>query len=122
MGIKISPSDNMGDSASPHAETSVTYTYLIEQVVKRGLGYVCLSRRGCVQDGQPAVRPPGTELPDGYEILDEFGPLVKFEGSRTSLMVNYEYGVDVAGSRVREGRIDLVAFGKPFIHNPVGLL
>ncbi|PVI04537.1 FMN-linked oxidoreductase [Periconia macrospinosa] len=122
VGIKVSPSDILGDTVSPYTETSETYSYLIKQVVARGLGYICLSRRGCIPDSQPGgipvVRPPGTELPENYDILDDFGHLIKFPGSKTSLMVNSLYTADEAERLVRDDKIDLVAFGRPFIYNP----
>lgn len=115
MGIKISPVDDMGDTASPYEETSATYAYLIDQCVARNLGYIALSRRGYNTRNRPA----GTKLPTGYDPLNEFGPMIKFPGSRTRLMVNFEYTVGEAERLLKEGKIDLVAFGHPFIYNPV---
>lgn len=93
----------------------------------RNLGYINLSRRGCdigrSQDefftayAQP--RPKGTELPPGYDPLVEFGPQIKFPGSKTRLMVNHEYTVEEAEALKKEGKIDIVCFGRPFIYNPV---
>ncbi|KAJ4341755.1 hypothetical protein N0V95_007109 [Ascochyta clinopodiicola] len=131
VGIKLCPSDDLSDTASPYAETSATYTYLIRQLVARGIGYISLSRRGCELEqntkdsylgGYASLRPVGVELPPGYEPLREFGPMIKFAGSKTSLMVNHEYTVEEAERLIREGKIDLVAFGRPFICNPVSLL
>ncbi|KAH7112103.1 hypothetical protein B0J11DRAFT_542664 [Dendryphion nanum] len=117
VGIKICPSDNLGDTASPYAEVSETYTYLIKQVVSQELGFIDLSRRGYVlEPGQ--VRLNGTELPRDYEPLHEFGPMIKFPGSKTSLMANHEYTVEEAEKLVQEAKIDMVAFGRPFIYNP----
>jgi 2,4-dienoyl-CoA reductase-like NADH-dependent reductase (Old Yellow Enzyme family) len=65
------------------------------------------------------VRPPGTELPDGYDPVKEFGPMIKFPGSKTLLMVNHEYSVEEAEALVKEGKIDLVCFGRAFMYNPV---
>jgi 2,4-dienoyl-CoA reductase-like NADH-dependent reductase (Old Yellow Enzyme family) len=108
-----------------NAELSETYTLLIRELVAKGIGFVNLTRRGCAK-GEPnddfsdsTVRPQGMELPVDYEPLDEFGPLVKYEGSRTKLMVNYGYSVEEAEELVRQGRIDLITFGRPFIYNPV---
>jgi 2,4-dienoyl-CoA reductase-like NADH-dependent reductase (Old Yellow Enzyme family) len=125
IGVKIAPCDNVTDIACSYAELSETYTLLIRELVAKGIGFVNLTRRGCAK-GEPnddfsdsTVRPQGMELPVDYEPLDEFGPLVKYEGSRTKLMVNYGYSVEEAEELVRQGRIDLITFGRPFIYNPV---
>ena len=92
----------------------------------RGLGFVNLSRRSTdVNSANGAdfditsTRPAGTDLPVGYDPLNEFGPLVKFQGSRTALMVNHEYTVEEAEALLEGSKIDLIGFGRPFIHNPV---
>jgi 2,4-dienoyl-CoA reductase-like NADH-dependent reductase (Old Yellow Enzyme family) len=110
-----------------HEEMTETYTYLIEKVVARGLGYVNISRRGIDldRDGERYVplptRPTDRILKPGYEPLPEFGPLVKCPGSQTALMANEEYTVGEADKLVNNGRLDLASFGRPFICNPVSL-
>ncbi|KAH7127794.1 hypothetical protein B0J13DRAFT_483231 [Dactylonectria estremocensis] len=124
VGIKICPSDDYNDSAVSYEEISETYKYYIKMLMKRNLGYINLSRRGCEvgrdQDEyfKSKPRPEGLELPAGYEPLEQFGNLIKFEGSKTMLMVNHEYTVAEADELVRGGKIDLVTFGRPFIYNP----
>jgi 2,4-dienoyl-CoA reductase-like NADH-dependent reductase (Old Yellow Enzyme family) len=117
----------MGGSMISHQEMTEVYTYLIENVVARGVGYVNISRRG-VDLGRGGeryvplpVRPADRMLEPGYEPMDEFGPLVKFPGSRTALMVNEEYTVGEAEKLVESGQIDMVSVGRPFICNPVSL-
>ncbi|CAI6337667.1 unnamed protein product [Periconia digitata] len=124
IGIKISPSDNMGDTASPVSETTATYTRLIEECVAMNFGYICLSRRGVMEDGKSVERPEGMELDEGYDVLETFGGLVrgKKSGSETKLMVNYECGVEEAEGLLGEGKVDFVGFGRPFICNPVCVL
>src|SRR5690242_9947679 len=125
IGVKIAPCDNVSDIASSYAELSETYTYLIKELVKREIGFVNISRRGCATGeanddfSDSTIRPKDMRLPDGYEPLNEFGPLVKFEGSKTRLMVNYGYTVEAANELVAQGKIDLITFGRPFIYNPV---
>lgn len=101
------------------------YTYLIKHVVTRGLAYVNLSRRG-VDLGRNneryvplPVRPADKLLKPGYEPLAEFGRLVQCPESKTALMVNEEYTVSEAERLLGNGKIDLIAFGRPFICNPV---
>ena len=126
VGIKICPTDNIGDMTIPYQELSATYTHLVGELVARNIGFINLSRRGT--DVKPVngidfqiaqARPAGTELPKDYDPLEEFGPLIKFPGSKTALMVNHEYGVGEAEGLLREDKIDLAGFGRPFIHNPV---
>ncbi|KAF1976296.1 FMN-linked oxidoreductase [Bimuria novae-zelandiae CBS 107.79] len=115
VGIKICPCDNMFDTAVPYEEVTETYSYLVPKLVDRKLAYINLSRRGC--DTGPSqypvdtfvnTRPAGTELPPGYEPLDD----------QTSLMVNQEYTVAEAERLLQAEKIDLVCFGRPFIYNP----
>lgn len=125
IGVKIAPCDNVADISCSYAELSETYTYLIRELVKKETGFINLSRRGCAKGeanddfSDSTARPKGMELPEEYEPLDEFGPLVKFEGSSTKLMVNYGYTVEEAEELVRRERIDMITFGRPFIYNPV---
>ena len=117
----------MGDTMITHEEMTEVYTYLIEKIVARGVGYVNISRRGIDlgRNGERYVptqtRPADRTLKPGYEPLIEFGPLVNRPGSRTSLMANEEYTVNEAEKLVESGQLDLVSFGRPFICNPVSL-
>ena len=125
VGIKICPTDDYNDSAVSYDELTDTYTYYIKELIRRDLAFVNLSRRGCdlareTDDyfrSQP--RAHGKELPPGYEPLAQFGPLIKYPGSRTLLMVNHEYTVEEASEMITQKRIDIVQFGRPFIYNPV---
>ncbi|KAE8151966.1 hypothetical protein BDV25DRAFT_128353 [Aspergillus avenaceus] len=108
VGIKICPSDDYNDTAVPFTELSETYDHLVRQLMVRDLGFVNISRRGC----------DGTELPCGYDPVKHFGPLVKYPGSKTLLMVNHEYTVAEAESLITRGEIDVVTFARPFIYNP----
>lgn len=116
----------MGDTMITHEEMTDVYSYLLDQIVARGVGYVNLSRRGVDLDhmgGDRYVplpeRPADKALRPGYEPLLEFGPMVKRAGSKTALMVNEEYTVGEAEGLVQSGQLDMIAFGRPFIYNPV---
>lgn len=127
VGIKVCPADFMGDTMITHEEMTKVYTYLIENVVSRGVGYVNISRRGVDlgRNGERYVpiptRPADRILRPGYEPLVEFGPLVKHLGSQTALMAIEEYTVGEAEKLVESGQLDLASFGRPFICNPVSL-
>ena len=128
VGVKICPADFMGDTTITHKEMTEVYTYLIDKMVTRGVGYVNISRRGVDlgRDGERYVplptRPADRILRQGYEPLLEFGPLVKRPGSQTALMANEEYTVSEAEKLIESGQLDMVSFGRPFICNPVSSL
>jgi 2,4-dienoyl-CoA reductase-like NADH-dependent reductase (Old Yellow Enzyme family) len=121
------PPDDYNDTAIPFSELSGTYDYYIRQLMTRELGFINLSRRGCDvgrnRDDyfRPSLRPEGKELPSGYGLVKHFGPLFRYPGSKTMLMVNHEYSVAEADKLVRSGSIDLVTFARAFIYNPVSL-
>lgn len=102
-----------------------TYTYLIQELVKRRVGIVNLSRRGANHNTGTedffgnTSRPEGFPLPPGYDPVLDFGPLVKFPGSTTKLMANYDYTIEEADRLVKDGKLDLITFGRYFIYNPV---
>ena len=127
VGIKICPADDYNDSTTSYHEVQETYGYYIRELMKRKLGYTNLSRRDCDvgrdQDGyfKSKPRPEGKELSPNYELLHEFGSLIKHPGSKTIFMVNHEYTVAEANELIQAGKIDLISFGRPFIYNPVSL-
>ncbi|KAL4886099.1 hypothetical protein BJY04DRAFT_229270 [Aspergillus karnatakaensis] len=119
VGIKICPTDDLQDSAVSHAELTETYTYLISQLVHREIAFIDLSRRGAPGYETPnSPRPEGCELPDTIDVLEQFGGMIKYPGSRTKLMVNTGYTVSEAERLVTEGKIDLISFARAFIYNP----
>lgn len=121
MGIKICPADDFNDSIVSLPELSETYDHLIRELVRRELGFITLLRRGCDVGAvnSASTRPAGKELPPGYDTLEHFGPLVKYPGSKTLLLVNHEYTVEEANELVEKELIDVVVFSRFFIHNPV---
>ncbi|KEF59305.1 uncharacterized protein A1O9_04149 [Exophiala aquamarina CBS 119918] len=123
--IKISPTDTLNDSVVTFDEMQETYTYLIKELVKRKVGIVTICRRGANISVESAdaysfsfPRPKGYLLPPKYDPVLEFGGLVKFPGSPSLLMANQDYGIEEADQLVREGKIDLLMIGRPFIFNP----
>lgn len=111
----------MNNATASYGELSETYYYLVQELLRRDIAFITLSRRGSEKEveRQRDPRPSGKELPDGWEPLHQFGPPVKQASGRTSLMVTTEYTVNEASDLIKEGRIDFVQFGRPFIYNPV---
>ncbi|GCB21346.1 N-ethylmaleimide reductase [Aspergillus awamori] len=124
VGIKICPTDDYNDTMISYDEIKETYTYLVKELVRRALAFIDLSRRGCDVGRETddyfrsQERPQGKELPPKYEPLTDFGPLIKYPGSRTMVMVNHEYTVAEARHLNQKEEIDLVTFARPFIYNP----
>lgn len=125
IGVKISPTDALNDSIVTFDEMQETYTYLIKEFVKRKVGIITICRRGAdihvesVDAYNHFPRPEGFLLPPNYDPVLKFGGLIKFPGSASLLMVNQDYGVEEAERLVKEGKIDLLMIGRPFIFNPV---
>ncbi|GKT84238.1 hypothetical protein Ct61P_02088 [Colletotrichum tofieldiae] len=125
--IKICPTDQTNDSVVTYEEMKEVYTHLIKELVKRRVGIINLSRRGANHNTGTGdffgntTRPEGFPLPGGYDPVLDFGSLVRFPGSPSALMANYDYTVDEADTLVRDGKLDLITFGRPFIYNPVSV-
>ncbi|KAJ0122759.1 FMN-linked oxidoreductase [Diaporthe amygdali] len=108
IGVKICPGDDMNNATASYGELSETYDYLVQELLRRDIAFITLSRRGSEKEveRQRDPRPSGNSLPDGWEPLHQFGPPVKQASGRTSLMVTTEYTVNEASDLIREGRID----------------
>jgi 2,4-dienoyl-CoA reductase-like NADH-dependent reductase (Old Yellow Enzyme family) len=120
--IKICPTDYLNDSAVDFDEIKEVYTYLINEMVKRRVGIITLCRRGA-SEGEHfghLNRPKEFPIPEGYDPVLDFGGLVKFPGSPSRLMANNDYTIGEAERLIDEGKIDMIAFGRPFIYNSVG--
>lgn len=125
ISVKLNPTDFYNDSAVQFDEMKEVYTYLISELVKRKVGIINLSRRGVDPKGgdgdfyERVPRPSDYPIPEGYDPVLDFGKLVKFPGSSSMLMANHDYTVEEADALVKEGRLDMITFGRPFIYNPV---
>ncbi|KAK1657431.1 hypothetical protein BDP55DRAFT_699009 [Colletotrichum godetiae] len=114
--VKLNPTDFYNDSE--------TYTYLIKELIRRKVGIINLSRRGA--DTSAGIgdffgiddRPEGYVLLRGYDPVLDFISLVKFPGSASLLMANHDYTPEEADSLMKERKLDLITFGRPFIYNP----
>ncbi|KAF7595607.1 hypothetical protein BBP40_005355 [Aspergillus hancockii] len=124
QSVAPDPSQATTTTAVYYSELSETYDYYIKQMMAREIGFINLSRRGCTVGRnqndffESSPKPEGKELPAGYDPVKHFGPLIKYPGSKTMLVVNHEYTVTEADKLVRGGQIDLVTFAGPFIYIP----
>lgn len=123
--VKLNPTDFYNDSIVDFDEMKDTYTYLIKELVSLKIRIVNLSRRGIDSNAGTgdffgrSERPSGYPLPPGYDPVLDFGRLVKFPGSPSMLMANHDYTVEEADRLVKDGKHDMITFGRPFIYNPV---
>lgn len=122
--VKLNPTDFFNDSVVDFEEMKETYTYLIKKLVSRKVGIINISRRGADLPWNTGdfyslfLRPDGYPVPKGYDPVLDFGPLVKFPGSPSMLMANHDYTVEEANRLIKEDKLDLITFGRPFIYNP----
>ena len=101
VGIRISPVTPANDAA-PDSDTTALFMTLTERLSQAGLGYLH------VVEGSTGG--PRDNLPFDYAALRK-----AFSGA---YMANNGYTGELAEDAVRNGRADLVAFGKLFIANP----
>ncbi|MEQ5843745.1 alkene reductase [Paraburkholderia acidicola] len=103
VGIRLSPVTPDAGNTPPDSNVMATYGYLIRQLNRFKLAYLHF-----VEGATAASR----ALPDGVD-LDALRAL--FEGPYIG---NNGYDLELAVARRAEGKIDVVAFGRPFIANP----
>lgn len=103
VGIRLSPvSEQLGETPLD-SQVMQTYGTLIDELNEFGLAYVHL-----VEGSTGGAR----TAPEGVD-LDKLGR--RFKGC---LIGNNGYDLALAQQRVDEGKVDMVAFGRPFISNP----
>ena len=103
VGIRLSPVTPDAGNTPPDSNVMATYGYLIDQLNGYRLAYL-----HCVEGATASSR----AVPDGVD-LDALR--ARFHGPYIG---NNHYDLDLAIARRAEGRIDAVAFGRPFIANP----
>lgn len=100
VGIRISPGHPFNDIAE--TEVKETYTALIEALKPLGLAYLHVLDTSTYTDF--AVLPFARELWDGTLIANHG--------------FSEEFSTEDADKLVAEGKVDLIAFGRPFLANP----
>ena len=98
-GVRISPQNTMNDIADSDPQT--LFNHVAQQLSGKGLAYLHVIEG----DTGGALVPPF----DYKHLKDLFGGPV---------MANNGFDKDRANEAIADGRVDLVAFGKPFIANP----
>ncbi len=103
VGIRLSPTTPDAGNTPMDSTPMETYGYLIKQLNRFNLAYLHF-----VEGATAGSR----DLPEGID-LDALRDL--FEGPYIG---NNGYDLNLAVERRAEGRVDAVAFGRPFIANP----
>jgi N-ethylmaleimide reductase len=97
IGIRLSPWSEFNDAADSDPDAS--FGYVVDRLNACGLAYLHLIEGST-----------GGERHGGFDALrDRWGG---------AYMANNGYDGDLARARIEEGRVDLVAFGRPYIANP----
>jgi N-ethylmaleimide reductase len=108
-GIRISPVTPANDSSDPDAQT--LFTTVVEGLAKYKLSYIHVIEGAT---GGPRDFQQG-DTPFDYAALRA---AYEKAGGKAAWMTNNGYDRDLAIEAVKDGKADLVAFGKPFIANP----
>ena len=103
VGIRLSPTSTSAGSTPLDSEVMATYGHLIRQLNRFNLAYLHMVE---------GVTGGARQVPEG---IDLDGLRAKFDGPYIG---NNGYDLDLAIKRRGEGRVDAVAFGRPFIGNP----
>lgn len=103
VGIRLSPVTPDAGNTPVDSDVMATYGYLIGQLNRHGLAYLHFV------EGATAT---SRDVPDGVD-LDALRAL--FEGPYIG---NNHYDLPLALARRAQGKVDAVAFGRPFIANP----
>jgi len=97
IGIRLSPWSEFNDAADSDPDAS--FAHVVDRLNAHGLAYLHLIEGST-----------GGERHGGFDALRD-----RWRGA---YMANNGYDDDLARARVAEGRVDLVAFGRPYIGNP----
>jgi len=100
IGIRIAPVSPANDIADSNPQA--LFGHLVEKLSERKIGYIH------VVEGQ-------TQGPRDYAPFDYAALKRRFSGA---YIANNGYDRDMAVEAVRDGRADMVAFGRSFISNP----
>jgi N-ethylmaleimide reductase len=100
VGIRLAPVSQHNDVAE--SEPQPLFNHLVSELGKFGLGFIHVI--------EGSLRGPRDNAPFDYQALRK-----AFSGA---YIANNGYTRDLAVEAVSSGRVDLVAFGRPFISNP----
>lgn len=108
VGIKLSPVSRFQDmyDSNPIA----LYSYLLQQLDKRGISYVQLMEPRDQVSGEVFYEPGEKQISEVSKTLRPY-----FKGT---LMINNNLTVESAANALSEGIADLAGFGRFFISNP----
>jgi N-ethylmaleimide reductase len=104
-GVRLSPMTTFGNTCALDSDPPALYQYVVEQLSPLGLAYLH------VIEGETG----GPRIPEGAAAFDYAALRGRFAGP---WMANNGYTRAEALDAVGSGRVNLVAFGRPFICNP----
>ncbi|THU82830.1 FMN-linked oxidoreductase [Dendrothele bispora CBS 962.96] len=112
VGIKISPGGGYNDVGMPLEETIETFSYLIQEIDKLGIGYITLTRYGEALD--PII--DGKRRGTPHDIVATYGPLVK--NPKTVVLANSGFTPEEGAQHVSKGSAAAIVYGMLWITHP----
>ncbi|KAF9568769.1 FMN-linked oxidoreductase [Agrocybe pediades] len=109
VAIKLSPCGGYNDVGMPLQETIDTYSYLVTELDKLGLAYICLVRYLPYTDSTY----DGVLRATQHDVFGTYRPLIKNTKVMFNGAIKPDEAEDIAG-----GTADLVAIGLDFITHP----
>ncbi|KAJ7616468.1 flavoprotein NADH-dependent oxidoreductase [Roridomyces roridus] len=110
VAIKVSPAGGYNDMGMPLQETLDTFGYLLREVDKLNLSYVCLARYSPWLD----VEFDGKKRATPHDIPETYTPFLP----TTQIWVNTDYTPEEAEKTVSSGKAAGVFFDIPWISHP----
>ncbi|KAJ3320421.1 hypothetical protein HDU76_000303 [Blyttiomyces sp. JEL0837] len=106
IGIKLTPCGGYNDMGDAYDVAVEEYKYLLQEIDKLNIGYICLGRHF------PLFDPTGRATK--MDVIKEFKPYIK----NAKLFLNADVQGAEADKLIAEGVIDGAVIGRPFIANP----
>ncbi|KAJ6489988.1 hypothetical protein C8R45DRAFT_992310 [Mycena sanguinolenta] len=110
IAVKLSPAGGYNDMGMPLQETLDTFGYLLGELDKLGLAYICLVRYSAVLDPEIDGKKRGTP----HDVPATYSPFLP----NTPIVVNCGLTPTEAEEYVASGKAAAVSFGMPFINHP----
>jgi len=104
-GVRLSPMTTFGNTAPLDSNPQALYNHVVEQLAQFKLAYLHV-----IEGETGGARQPDAATPFDYAALRSRWP--------GSWMINNGYSRTDAIDSIASGKVDLVAFGRPFISNP----
>ncbi|KAF9254587.1 FMN-linked oxidoreductase [Marasmius fiardii PR-910] len=110
VAIKLSPAGGYNDMGMPLEETLETYRYLLSEIEKLKLAYVCVMRYWDAWD--PVI--DGKKRGTPHDVVESYRSYVK----NVRFLVNCGFTPDEGAKMISDGNADAIVFGFLWIAHP----